>query len=299
MLLGLGGITSDTTARRHRNKRESNPRWNPRPLNSFMLYRKTYVARRSVDKQRAAGRRSHTKHGLSKEAGLSWKGLPEPVKKAWADFAVYIEGVHKQYYPNYTYKPRPRGSAKVCRSASSTSRDSPSSDDDSTYADPIAVQMPTRAEGVPSPVMGWSTPTDVAEVGVGDLEVQSHYQHLSGPQLSLDMNSVPRISRGRRAPPMLSLDNGMVHNMAYRHPTVRPSGSFSLSSRFTSCFSPRSQQTRRHRALPPRRALATIFRATSSGMRIYASIMAAPLRLIHPATVVTPRSPARPCPPTP
>ncbi|CAG8631608.1 12896_t:CDS:1 [Funneliformis caledonium] len=70
----------------------------PRPLNSFLIYRRDYQARLSKE----AGRKLPI---VSKKAGELWRCETDEVRNRYEKIADLAGEFHKILYPNYEYKP--------------------------------------------------------------------------------------------------------------------------------------------------------------------------------------------------
>ncbi|KAF8589671.1 hypothetical protein K439DRAFT_1287161, partial [Ramaria rubella] len=70
-----------------------------RPPNSFMLFRKHFVA------NRPEGFNTPENTTLSKQAGDTWRLLPFSEKKKWAKKAHDISVEHARKNPNWKYRP--------------------------------------------------------------------------------------------------------------------------------------------------------------------------------------------------
>ncbi|RHZ35328.1 hypothetical protein [endosymbiont GvMRE of Glomus versiforme] len=75
----------------------------PRPLNTFIIYRRIFQAKFI----QTHGRKTASKVGhISKMASMGWKQEKEDIKNIYAFMASLSIKVHKKVYPYYAYKPR-------------------------------------------------------------------------------------------------------------------------------------------------------------------------------------------------
>ncbi|CAI2163816.1 18858_t:CDS:1 [Funneliformis geosporum] len=70
----------------------------PRPLNSFLIYRRDYQARLSKEAGRILPK-------VSQEAGALWKSEKDEVRNLYEKIADLAGEVHKLLFPNYEYRP--------------------------------------------------------------------------------------------------------------------------------------------------------------------------------------------------
>ncbi|KAJ7638758.1 hypothetical protein FB45DRAFT_411066 [Roridomyces roridus] len=80
------------------------PRRIPRPPNAFILYRSDLIAKGSIPNNR--------QQTLSRVAGECWNLLAPKEKKMWQDRAAQRAAAHQLEYPDYHFKPSPRGKGK-------------------------------------------------------------------------------------------------------------------------------------------------------------------------------------------
>lgn len=108
--------------RRARHKREEDPNWVPRPLNSFMVFRVEY-SRQHAQEQKSGDTKSSSvaEKTLSKRASEAWKKMSQAERQVYKDRAEEIKAEHGRLHPNYRYKPR-RKNTKETRSVSVMSR---------------------------------------------------------------------------------------------------------------------------------------------------------------------------------
>ncbi|CAG8688633.1 14011_t:CDS:1 [Dentiscutata erythropus] len=74
---------------------------NPRPLNSFMLFRKNYQA-----KLKSLGVKNTTIGEVSSWASKIWEEQPTPVKNYFEIAAEAAKEIHKEKDPTYRYSPK-------------------------------------------------------------------------------------------------------------------------------------------------------------------------------------------------
>lgn len=121
--LGQNRRTSNSPSdRRARHKREEDPNWVPRPLNSFMVFRVEY-SRQHAQEQKSGDVKSSSvaEKTLSKRASEAWKKMSAAERQIYKDKAEEIKAEHSRLHPNYRYKPR-RKTTKEARPASVMSR---------------------------------------------------------------------------------------------------------------------------------------------------------------------------------
>jgi hypothetical protein len=87
-----------STLRKWRQRSASRPGYIPRPPNSFVFFRCDFV-------RQNAG----TGGDLSRRAAAAWKHLPDDVKAHYKQRAADAAAEHRQLFPDYVYKPEPRG----------------------------------------------------------------------------------------------------------------------------------------------------------------------------------------------
>ncbi|CAG8561911.1 737_t:CDS:2 [Diversispora eburnea] len=76
---------------------------NPRPQNSFVIYRRNVQAEIAKDKgSSAAGRLDY----VSKHASKKWKSESQEVKDLFGFLASCAKKVHDYMYPGYVYQPK-------------------------------------------------------------------------------------------------------------------------------------------------------------------------------------------------
>ncbi|KAJ7283712.1 hypothetical protein C8J57DRAFT_742854 [Mycena rebaudengoi] len=80
----------------------------PRPPNAFILYRSDFLKRGIIpaDVERR-------QQNLSRVAGQCWNMLPAEEKMEWQAKAAERSARHQREYPNYHFKPSPRGKGKA------------------------------------------------------------------------------------------------------------------------------------------------------------------------------------------
>jgi hypothetical protein len=100
-------------------KRRRNRDTPPRPLNSFMIYRREYQKR--IKEQNPNILLSELSR-ISKSAADEWANEPQQVKQIYAEKARAEKERHMKLYPNYVYCPRrPSRSKQRKKSASEES----------------------------------------------------------------------------------------------------------------------------------------------------------------------------------
>ncbi|KAJ6599124.1 hypothetical protein DFH09DRAFT_1356242 [Mycena vulgaris] len=80
----------------------------PRPPNAFILYRSSLVGGATIPDH--VERRQQT---LSRVAGQCWNLLPAEQKRVWQEMAAERAALHQLEYPDYHFKPSPRGKGKA------------------------------------------------------------------------------------------------------------------------------------------------------------------------------------------
>ncbi|KAJ9086676.1 Transcription factor SOX-17 [Entomophthora muscae] len=87
-------------------KKKRNTLTPPRPLNQFMLFR------RSIQQSLRDKYPNILNTEISRIAGHLFKHLSPEKKRAYAEYAQAEADAHRRKYPNYKYKPRPKPSQK-------------------------------------------------------------------------------------------------------------------------------------------------------------------------------------------
>ncbi|KAJ7667962.1 hypothetical protein DFH06DRAFT_234599 [Mycena polygramma] len=80
----------------------------PRPPNAFILYRSALLKNGQIPD--SVERRQQT---LSRVAGECWNLLSAAEKREWQDLAAERAAIHQLEYPDYHFKPSPRGKGKA------------------------------------------------------------------------------------------------------------------------------------------------------------------------------------------
>ena len=84
-------------------------KYNPRPQNSFILFRKDFIACWRKNVMSHVPKNPDTRE-FSKMASKAWRELSQLDKYFWDELAAVAKYIHAQIFPNYKYKPRQRGS---------------------------------------------------------------------------------------------------------------------------------------------------------------------------------------------
>ncbi|CAG8448111.1 14472_t:CDS:1 [Dentiscutata erythropus] len=84
-------------------KRRRNRDTPPRPLNSFMIYRREF--QKKIKEQNPNILLSELSR-ISKSAADQWANEPQNVKQIYAEKARFEKEQHMKLYPNYVYCPR-------------------------------------------------------------------------------------------------------------------------------------------------------------------------------------------------
>ncbi|KAL1667214.1 hypothetical protein GGF50DRAFT_112428 [Schizophyllum commune] len=87
-----------TTSRRHKD----DPNYVPRPPNAYILFRKDYAAK--IHKSTESDQRK-----ISEIVTAAWKAASEATKAYYKQRQLEEKEAHLAAYPDYKYKPRPRG----------------------------------------------------------------------------------------------------------------------------------------------------------------------------------------------
>lgn len=96
---------SDTTRVARRNKKKGIKK-EPRPPNSFMIYRRNKHAELKLYYQLLQGGTNEKSANFSKVIGNEWKNEPDNVKELFGIMAREAERLHAIKYPDYKYKPK-------------------------------------------------------------------------------------------------------------------------------------------------------------------------------------------------
>lgn len=112
---------SSPSDRRARHKREADPNWVPRPLNSFMVFRVEYSRLHAQEHKTGEPSSAVAEKTLSKRASEAWKKMSQAERQVYKDRAEEIKVEHSRLHPNYRYRPR-RRNTKESRTCSSISR---------------------------------------------------------------------------------------------------------------------------------------------------------------------------------
>ncbi|KAI0244213.1 Transcription factor SOX-6, partial [Massospora cicadina] len=130
----------------------------PRPLNQFMLFRK------SIQKSLREKYPALLNSEISRIAGLYFKGLSQEQKSIYADLAKVEAEVHKMKYPNYKYKPRAKVNKRISLQCT-TQIDQPTPDTlesglfNTDCSTDNQLTKPTDSELGSIEVMSYQTPT--------------------------------------------------------------------------------------------------------------------------------------------
>ena len=95
---GINSQLSQRSTKRRRNR--DTP---PRPLNSFMIYRRDF--QQKIKEQHPNILLSELSR-ISKSAAARWANEPQSVKQQYAEKAKREKELHMKMYPNYVYCPR-------------------------------------------------------------------------------------------------------------------------------------------------------------------------------------------------
>jgi HMG (high mobility group) box len=80
----------------------------PRPPNASMLFRSDFLSKFPP---------SVTQQDKSRIAGMCWRQLPQAEVTQWTELAKEVKEAHYRKYPDFKYKPRPKGPVKRRRQA--------------------------------------------------------------------------------------------------------------------------------------------------------------------------------------
>ncbi|KAI0081420.1 HMG-box, partial [Panus rudis PR-1116 ss-1] len=89
--------------RRARQKKEEDPDWVPRPLNSFMIFRVEYSRRHAQNNKE--GDNPVPEKNLSRQASEAWRKLSDAEKRAYKLRADQMKIEHAKQNPGYRYRP--------------------------------------------------------------------------------------------------------------------------------------------------------------------------------------------------
>ncbi|KAF7352845.1 Repressor ROX1 [Mycena venus] len=80
----------------------------PRPPNAFILYRSNLLNLKKIPKKE-----ERRQQNLSRVAGQCWNLMTPAQKQVWQDLAAERAALHQLEYPDYHFKPSPRGKGKA------------------------------------------------------------------------------------------------------------------------------------------------------------------------------------------
>lgn len=105
-------LNEEEMARKKRNKRaQRDPNYVKRPLNSFMLYRRSQT--QSAMAQAISSHLKLNHQNISQIIGLMWQTESQQLKDLFASFASQEKDLHKAMYPDYKFSPQKRRRSQI------------------------------------------------------------------------------------------------------------------------------------------------------------------------------------------
>ncbi|KAF8490275.1 hypothetical protein JB92DRAFT_1333221 [Gautieria morchelliformis] len=87
----------------------------PRPPNAFILFRSDFLRNSDIPPDEESKQQT-----LSRLAGICWRDMSPEEQKPWHDKARKVKHDHKLQYPQFQYRPTPRGPIKRRRQSRTT-----------------------------------------------------------------------------------------------------------------------------------------------------------------------------------